>query len=146
MIMDRAILLDTNVLSELMRPNPDEHVLDWFDINRRSIFYISAVTKAEIRLGILLLPAGKRQAKLEDLAAKMFFEDFSGRILPFDESSANIYAEIVASRTHAGMPISTEDAQIAAIALSNHLSLATRNLKDFSGISGLITLNPWENQ
>lgn len=146
MMMERAILLDTNVLSELMRPYPAKSVLDWFEINRRSVFFISAVTQAEIQLGILLLPAGKRQIKLADLAAKMFLEDFSGRILPFDESSANTYAEIVASRTHAGMPISTEDAQIAAIALSNHLCLATRNLKDFSGISGLIKLNPWENQ
>jgi len=73
----------------------------------------------------------------------MFLKEFSGRCLPFDEQSAKIYAELVAARTHAGQPISTEDAQIAAITLSNHLCLATRNIKDFNGISELILVNPW---
>lgn len=142
--MEQAILLDTNVLSELMRPQPDVQVLAWFGENTNAGFYISAVTEAEILLGISLLPAGKRQTRLADTAAELFSEEFSGRSLSFDKRSAKIYAELVAARTRAGQPISTEDAQIAAITLSNHLCLATRNIKDFSGISGLILVNPWE--
>jgi predicted nucleic acid-binding protein len=142
--MDQAILLDTNVLSELMRLQPDVRVLAWFGVNTNAGFYISAVTQAEILLGISLLPAGKRRSRLADAAAEMFSEEFSGQSLSFDAQSAKIYAELVAARTHAGQPISTEDAQIAAITLSNHLCLATRNVKDFTGIAGLILINPWE--
>lgn len=142
--MEQAILLDTNVLSELMCPQPDVRVLAWFGVNTNAGFYISAVTQSEILLGISLLPAGNRQSRLADAAAEMFSEEFSGRNLSFDEQSAKIYAELVAARTRAGQPISTEDAQIAAITLSNHLCLATRNVKDFTGIAGLILINPWE--
>jgi len=142
--MNQAILLDTNVLSELMRPQPDVQVLAWFDLNTESGYYTSAVTKAEILLGISLLPAGNRQIKLADAATEMFSEEFSGRCLPFDGQSAEIYAELVAERTRVGHPISTEDAQIAAITLSNHLCLATRNVKDFTGIEGLRLVNPWK--
>jgi hypothetical protein len=113
--MQQAILLDTNVLSELMRPQPDVRVLAWFGVNTNAGFYISAVTQAEILLGISLLPEGKRQSRLADTVAEMFSEEFSGRCLSFDEQSAKIYAELVAARTRAGQPISTEDAQIAAI-------------------------------
>lgn len=141
--MEQTILLDTNVLSELMRPQPDVRVFSWFGLNTEAGYYISAVTQAEILLGILLLPAGKRKTGLADAAAEMFSEEFSGRCLPFDEQSAKIYAELVAARTRAGQPISTEDAQIAAIALSNHLCLATRNVKDFTGIAELALVNPW---
>ena len=141
--MEQAILLDTNVLSELMRPQPDVQVLAWFDLNNEAGYYTSAVTQAEILLGISLLPPGKRQTGLADAAAEMFSKEFSGRCLPFDEQSAEIYAELVAARTRAGQPISTEDAQIAAITLSNHLCLATRNMKDFSGIAELVLVNPW---
>jgi toxin FitB len=143
-MMEQAILLDTNVLSELMRPQPDAQVLSWFDLNTEAGYYTSAVTQAEILLGISLLPAGKRQTRLAEAAAEMFSEEFSGRCLPFDENSAGIYAELVAARTRTGQPISTEDAQIAAITLSNHLRLATRNVKDFTGIAELILVNPWK--
>jgi predicted nucleic acid-binding protein len=81
--MEQAILLDTNVLSELMRPQPDVRVLSWFDLNNEAGYYTSAVTQAEILLGILLLPPGKRQTGLADAAAEMFSKDFSGRCLPF---------------------------------------------------------------
>jgi len=129
-----------------MRPQPDLQVLAWFDSNAESRYYTSAVTKAEILLGISLLPVGKRQIGLANATAEMFSEEFSGCCLPFDERSAEIYAELVAERTRAGQPISTEDAQIAAITLSNHLCLATRNVKDFTGIAKLILINPWEAQ
>jgi len=141
--MEQAILLDTNVLSELMRPQPDVQVLSWFDLHNEAGYYTSAVTQAEILLGISLLQPGKRQTRLADAAAEMFSKEFSGRCLPFDEQSAEIYAELVAARTRAGQPISTEDAQIAAITLSNHLCLATRNMKDFNGIAELVLVNPW---
>lgn len=140
-----AILLDTNVLSELMRPQPNLQVLAWFDSNAESEYFTSSVTKAEILTGISLLPAGKRKAGLAVAAADMFSQDFYGRCLAFDEQSAEIYAELVSNRMQAGLPISTEDAQIAAIALFNHLCLSTRNIKDFIGIEGLVLVNPWES-
>ncbi len=139
------ILLDTNVLSELMRPMPDPHVVRWLDARAEWDVWISAVTVAEIRLGILLLPAGKRKKLLSDLAKQMFQEDFPGRCLPFDCEAAFEYALIASDRNRQGHPISVEDAQIAAIARTAGLELATRNTKDFSGITGLKLVNPWSD-
>lgn len=138
-----GILLDTNVLSELMRPAPAVAVMDWFDRQHEAVFYASAITRAEILLGVALLPAGKRRDRLAEVAEQMFDEDFSGRCLPFDEASANEYALLVADRSRRGKAISTEDAQIAAIALVHGMPLATRNGKDFAGIDGLAVVNPW---
>ena len=140
-----AILLDTNVLSELMRPQPDPGVMAWFAQRTGNIFYVSAITEAEIRLGIALLPAGKRREALAAAADAMFAEDFAGRSLPFDASAAACYAEIVAARRRAGQAITTEDAQIAAVALSHNYGLATRNVRDFQHIEGLLLHNPWES-
>ncbi len=137
------ILLDTNVLSELMRPMPDPHVVRWLDAQPDWDVWISAVTVAEIRLGILLLPAGKRKKLLLDLAEQMFQEDFPDRCLPFDYEAAFEYALIVSERNRQGHPISVEDAQIAAIARTAGLELGTRNTKDFSGVTGLKLVNPW---
>ncbi len=137
------ILLDTNVLSELIRPSPDSKVLLWLDTQPDMDIWISAVTVAEIRLGIELLPDGKRRALLSDLAERMFREEFSERCLPFDFPAAGEYASIVATRMRQSSPISVEDAQIAAIALTTGLLLATRNTKDFLGIEGLKLINPW---
>ena len=138
------ILLDTNVLSELMRPRPDAGVLKWFDHQPAAGLWISAITRAEIELGIALLPAGKRRQAIADTADAMFREDFNGRCLPFDEQAAGHYAVIVAHRTLLGKPITAEDAQIAAIARSNDLTLATRNVKDFVGIEDLVIVDPWK--
>jgi predicted nucleic acid-binding protein len=138
-----VILIDTNVLSELMRPMPDSNVVQWLDARSDWDVWISAVTVSEIRLGISLLPAGKRRALLEDIAEQMFREDFPDRCLPFDCEAAAEYALIVAKRNKQGPPITIEDAQIAAIAITADLVLATRNIKDFSGISGLKLVNPW---
>jgi predicted nucleic acid-binding protein len=139
-----GILLDTNVLSELMRPQPAVEVLDWFARQQDVSFFVSAVTRAEILLGIALLPDGKRRDKLAAAAEQMFDEDFAGHSLAFDGSCATEYALLVAERTHRGHAISTEDGQIAATALSHGLPLATRNGRDFNDISGLVVLNPWE--
>jgi len=143
--MSQAILLDTNVLSELMRPAPTETVLTWFDAQQESAFYTSAVTQAEILLGIALLPGGKRRDALAYAADQMFKEDFIERCLAFDQAAAYEYALLVAKRKICGQPITTEDAQIAAIALKNQLLLATRNTKDFQNIDGLLLINPWQS-
>jgi predicted nucleic acid-binding protein len=137
------ILLDTNVLSELMRADPDAGVMAWFERRAGVAFHISAITRAEILLGIALLPAGKRRDGLIRAAEQMFTEDFTSRCLPFDSAAASEYALIVAARTRAGKPISTEDAQIAAVAFTRGMILATRNTRDFDNIEGLALVNPW---
>ncbi len=139
-----TILLDTNVLSELMRSQPDQGVFDWFAERTGDVFYVSAITQAEILLGISLLPAGKRRDALAAAADGMFSQDFAGRCLPFDARSAAAYAAVVSGRRQAGLAISTEDAQIAAIALANGYPLATRDAKDFLKIKGLTLYNPWQ--
>ena len=139
----QGVLLDTNVLSELMRPQPSPVVLGWFAQQEGSDFYTSAITQAEMLLGVALLPGGKRRDAIADAVEQMFEQDFVGRCLPFDELAAHEYAALVATRNRIGMPISTEDAQIAAIALHHGLSLATHNTKDFRKISELVLLDPW---
>lgn len=142
--MSRRFLLDTNVLSELMRPQPDARVLSWFERQQGAVFAVSVITRAEILLGIALLPAGKRRDDLANAAERMFQEDFGGRCLSFDEQAADEYAAVVAARTRSGRPVSTEDAQIAAIALTHDLLLLTRNTRDFAHIAGLDLINPWD--
>ena len=137
------ILLDTNVLSEFMRPQPSATVVAWLDEQPTGTVYTSAICRAEIELGLLLMPSGKRQEALSRAAQAMFAEDFAGRCLPFDEDAAHYYARIVSTRTRAGRPISVEDAQTAAIALAHGLPLATRNTTDFELIDGLEVVNPW---
>ncbi|MFZ3139982.1 type II toxin-antitoxin system VapC family toxin [Polaromonas sp.] len=143
--MNNGFLLDTNVLSELMREHPDPGVLDWFAQNTRAAMRTSTVTQAEILTGIALLPAGKRRMALALAAEQMFEQDFAGRCHVFDSAAAKNHALIVAARTRQGQPISTEDAQIAAIALACGLTVATRNTRDFENIDGLILANPWKN-
>ncbi len=143
--MSQGFLLDTNVLSELMRAEPAAQVLAWFAGHGARPVYTSSITQAEILTGIALLPDGKRRDALTHTAQAMFSEDFAGaRILNFDSAAAEHYALIVASRTRRGRPISTEDAQIAAIALATGLPLLTRNTPDFADISGLTQVNPWQ--
>lgn len=143
--MSRGFLLDTNVLSELMREQPAAAVLDWFSQNTRVSMQTSSITQAEILTGIALLPNSKRRTALAVAAEQMFEEDFAGLCLPFDAVAAKTYAVIVATRTRQGQPISTEDAQIAAIALAAGLTVVTRNIKDFDNIDGLPLVNPWQD-
>lgn len=140
----KRVLLDTNVLSELMRAAPDPRVMAWFDDVPGMQVYTSAITRAEIFTGIALLPDGKRREQLAQSAKQMFAEEFSGDCYPFDDAAAMQYASILAQRQAAGRPISTEDGQIAAIALAAELPLATRNTKDFEYIHGLTLINPWQ--
>lgn len=138
-----GVLLDTNVLSELMRARPDAAVLAWFEQQSGLRFYTSAITRAEILLGIALLPAGKRREALAAAAEQMFEEDFASHCLPFDAAAASEYALLVAARTRIGHAISTEDALIAAIAIQHQMPLVTRNTKDFVHIEQLKLVNPW---
>jgi predicted nucleic acid-binding protein len=138
------ILLDTNVVSELMRPAPEPRVVEWLDAQPAAGVWISAVTVGEIRLGIGLLPDSRRRERLARLADIMLEEDFADRCLPYGKPAAADYAAIVAVRTRKGRPISVEDAQIAGIARSAGLTLATRNSADFSDIERLTIVNPWE--
>jgi predicted nucleic acid-binding protein len=136
------ILLDTNILSELMRVAPSPAVMSWLAAQPASSLFISAVTEAELRYGVLLLPEGRRRADLMAALEAMLAEDFSGRILPFDSAAALAFALIAASRRQAGKPVSQFDAQIAAIARSRGAALATRNVADFAEC-GVEIINPW---
>lgn len=139
------ILLDTNVISELMRAEPAQAVLDWFGQHDAADLFISAVTEAELRAGIAYLPEGQRRDRLQVAVDAMIDQDFLGRILPFDTVAARPYAEIAAQRRAAGRPIAEADCQIAAIARATDAPLATRNVKDFDGC-GLRVINPWNDQ
>jgi predicted nucleic acid-binding protein len=137
------IVLDTNVLSELMRPEPAEAVVAWITAQPATSQYTTTITQSEILYGILLLPAGKRRARLLNAAESMFAEDFTGRVLGFGSDAAPLYARIAAERRREGRPISHFDAQIAAIARANGAKVVTRNVADFKGC-GVALLNPWE--
>lgn len=137
------MLLDTNVLSETMRPEPAPQVLAWLDGLGSGPVYVSSVTQAEMLLGVTLLPTGRRREALELKVVALFAQHFANRCLPFDAQAAPYYARIVAARRRAGKRITTEDAQIAAVACSRSYRLATRNVADFAGISGLEIVNPW---
>jgi predicted nucleic acid-binding protein len=139
-----VILLDTNVVSEMMRPTPDGRVLAWLDAQPDGDVWISAVTVGEIRLGLALLPAGRRKERLAQAFDLMVQTEFAEGCLPYDEPAAVEYAAIVARRRRGGKPISVEDAQIAAIARSAGMALATRNIADFQAIDRLELMNPWE--
>jgi toxin FitB len=137
-----SVVLDTNVLSELLRAAPAPAVLAWVAAQPDEGVYVTAVTQAEMMLGVRLLPPGKRRTALESAVGAMFAEEFARRILPFDEAAVPPYVSIVASRRAAGRPISQFDAQIAAIAADRGYALATRNTGDFEG-AGVELVNPW---
>lgn len=136
------ILLDTNVLSELMRPTPSPAVEKWMSGQPVAGIFLSTITEAELRYGLALLPEGQRQRRLVAQAEAMLVEDFAGRILTFDSPAACAYARIAAARRLSGRPISQADAQIAAIAVSRGAALATRNVADFVGC-GVDVIDPW---
>ena len=135
-------LLDTNVISELMKTPADKNVVAWADDQSVSSLYISAVTHAEIHLGIELKPEGKRKTELRERAERILAR-LDKRILSFDKYDAIRFATIVAERRRLGRPIHHNDAQIAATAVEERLTLVTRNTKDFEHIEGLNLLNPW---
>jgi hypothetical protein len=136
------IILDTNVLSELMKPAPTGKVVDWMASHSAASLYTTSITQAEILHGLMLLPKGRRRSALEAAATSMFVEDFAGRILGFGTDAAPPYAQIASDRRRAGRPISHFDAQIAAIARFTGGVIATRNVADFDGC-GVTLVDPW---
>ena len=136
------IILDTNVVSELMRPEPSPVVVDWVDRQTARELWLTAVTLAELLYGIGRLADGRRKTALARHLEAMVAEDFDHRIAPFDETAAAHYADIVVNRERAGRPISVADAQISAICRSHGGLLATRNTLDFVG-TGIAVSNPW---
>ncbi len=136
------IVLDTNVVSELMRRTPQSEVVSWLDDQLASDLFVTAVTEAEILTGIALLPAGARRGDLEVAATHAFGALFAGRVLPFDSEAARAYAVIAVGRRAAGRPIHQADCEIAAIARSRGAAVATRDVDDFEGC-GIDVVNPW---
>lgn len=135
------IILDTNVISELMRREPHPGVVAWLDSIPRSDIWTTTITIGELAAGIALLPSGARRTRLEHAVQRMLHE-FTGRILSFTPGTALRYGAVVGTRARAGRPISIADAQIAATALEASAIIATRNVKDFEG-TGVAILDPW---
>ena len=138
------IVLDTNVLSEIMKPHPDSQVLSWVDSFPALQTAITTVTVAEILYGIGRVRDGARRRKLVSAAEKIFDEDFRDRIFVFDTDAAVEYATLVIEREAAGRPISMTDAQIAAVCRVHQCTLASRNLRDLER-TGVTTVNPWSD-
>jgi predicted nucleic acid-binding protein len=138
-----VIVLDTNVVSELMRPVPHPGVLRWLDAQVPGELWLTSVVAAELMFGVARLPETPRKQQLAQAVSLMLEEDFSGKVFAFDLAAASVYAVMVAKQQRQGRSIATADAQIAAICLCHGASLATRNVKHFAGL-GLELINPWE--
>ncbi len=136
------IVLDTNVVSELMRPVPNPAVLAWVDAQSDRDLWLCSVVVSELLYGLARLPMGSRRAQLTQAFEAMLAEDFAGRVLAFDLPAAVVYADLVSAREQQGQPLTMADAQIAATCLAHGARLATRNVRDFEGL-GLRWLNPW---
>ena len=137
-----SVLLDTNVLSELIRKTPDPVVEAWAAGHALEDLCFSAVGEAELRYGAAILPAGRRRASLVSDIDRMLSDAFDGRVLPFDSRAARAYADIAAMRRSAGRTIPPADCQVAAIARSRDTAVATRNVRDFDDID-IEIVNPW---
>ena len=136
------IILDTNVVSEVLRPAPAAEVMAWMAEQSGPHFYLTTITEAELRHGVALLPAGRRRKSLSQLIDEILDHDFHDRVLPFDRAAAHAYAMIAAERRAAGKPIAQLDCQIAAIARAGGFSVATRNIQDFANC-GISLIDPW---
>jgi hypothetical protein len=137
-----VILIDTNVISETMRPEPEQRVVDWLDAQAAETLHISTVSMAELLLGIAILPAGRRKVELGLSLAAKAAALFQKRILPFDLAAARVYSTVVSRARSAGRPIGMADGQIAAIAASHKLTVATRDTTPFAA-AGVATIDPW---
>ena len=137
------ILLDTHLVSEPLRAAPDAQVVAWMDGQPLETLFLSAITVAELRAGVALLPAGKRQAALQDSLETQVLPLFAGRVLPFDLACTPAYATLMAKARAAGRAVATADACIAAIAATNGLTVATRDTGPFEA-AGVTVINPWQ--
>ena len=136
------LVLDTNMLSEIMRPEPERKIVDWIVRQPSDELFTAVVCQAEILSGLAIMPSGRRRVELEEAARAMFADDFDGRILPFDTEAASAYAEMLAARRKAGRPGGTIDLRLATIARVRGASVVTRNVADFEGV-GVAIVNPW---
>lgn len=136
------ILLDTNVVSEVMKARPAEAVVGWLNAQPSEKLFVSAVTIGEIAYGLSILPDGKRRAGLRDRFERFIALAFDQRVLGYDERAARIYGEMMGERRAVGRPMSVPDGQIAAIARRDHLAVATRNANDFE-YCGIEVVNPF---
>jgi predicted nucleic acid-binding protein len=137
-----VIVLDTNVISALMRSEPDPLVVAWLDGLPPESIWTTSVTVFEVRLGLEILPTGQRRRQLEEAFAKALEEDFEGRVLPFDQIAAQAAGRIAAERRRAGRTVEIRDIQIAGIVNVRKATLATRNTRHFEGC-GLVLVDPW---
>lgn len=136
------IIIDTNVISELLRPTPEPAVEAWLGEQDGLSIYLTAISEAELRYGVAIMTSGKRRDGLGIAIDRILRDDMAGRILPFDSAAARAYADIAGTRRSAGKPISQADCQIAAIARAHNAPVATRNTPDFEGC-GIDLINPW---
>jgi len=137
-----VIILDTNVLSALMRDEPDRRVVEWLDGQSAVSTWITSITVFEVRLGLALLPDGRRRRALQQAFEGLLAEDLDGRILSFDSAAAAEAATLAASRQRAGINLDIRDTQIAGIAQVRRASIATRNLRHFEGLT-VPVVSPW---
>jgi toxin FitB len=139
------ILLDTNVLSALMRPAPDKPVVAWLDRQPAEAIWITSVTVMEIETGIALLPAGRRRDALQRAYDVILHEELQNRVSPFDHAAATFAAKLAADRRREGRQVDYRDTEIAGIALARRATLATRNVAHFRDLTIQI-INPWESE
>lgn len=137
------ILLDTNVVSEPLRNAPETRVIEWIDAQPLETLFLSAITVAELRAGVALLPVGKRRAGLQESLEKRVLSLFVGRVLPFDLACTQAYAQLMAKARTARLSIATADGYIAAIAAANGFTVATRDTSPFEA-AGSAVINPWQ--
>jgi hypothetical protein len=137
------IIIDTNIISEMMKPSPVTAVLNWFNEQEAMSLYLTTITIGEIGYGIRALPDGKRRRLLAEGFEALVKVAFQNRILGFDEASARRYGDIMGSRKEMGYPLASLDGQIIAIALANTFAVATRNIRDFE-YCGLTIINPFD--
>jgi toxin FitB len=139
------IILDTNVLSALMRTVPDAHVVAWLDRQPAESVWITSITLFEAYLGLALLPSGRRRRTLEAAFARLLQEDLENRVLDFDSAAATEAASLAAARQKNGRPVDLRDTQIAGIALARRATLATRNVRHFRDLR-ILLVDPWAAQ
>lgn len=137
------ILLDTNVVSEPLRPAPDARVIQWIDAQPLETLFLSAITVAELRAGVALLPAGKRRTGLQRNLEERVLPLFAGRVLPFDIACTKAYADLIAKARAVGIAIAAADGYIAALAATVGLTVATRDTSPFAA-AGAAVINPWQ--
>ncbi|PHQ95774.1 MAG: VapC toxin family PIN domain ribonuclease [Marinosulfonomonas sp.] len=137
------IILDTNVISEPLKPNPDPKVIDWLDDQDPSRLFVTAITQVEMEYGLWSLPNGRKRASLHNAITELFEVDFRGRILPFDTMAALMFGGHIATVRQSGKAVSDMDGMIAAIAISNdRCPIATRDASPFEAMK-VEVINPW---